>query len=157
MEIPNHIQSFWKAFEASVGYAAADRFYEAFHFDDNERDANMLAELVMAGRKRATAGLLWSNESHNKPVPKPGDLSVVTNWEGQPLCVIETTRVDIQPFQEVSAEFAASEGEGDGSLRQWREDHWKYFSRECSRIGREPDIGMPVICESFEVIFPVNT
>jgi hypothetical protein len=38
------------------------------------------------------------------------------------------------PFEEVSEEFAAIEGEGDGSLRYWREVHWTYFGRVCKRI-----------------------
>ena len=51
-------------------------------------------------------------------------------------------------------EFAAAEGEDDGSLESWRRGHWAYFGRECARIGRDPDAGMPVVCESFRVVFP---
>ena len=57
------------------------------------------------------------------PLPKAGDLSVVTNWARTPLCVIETQRVEIVPYEEVSADFAATEGEGDGSLRYWQQAH----------------------------------
>ena len=88
------------------------------------------------------------------PIPKPGDLSVVTWWNGQPVCVIKTTRVEIRPYDEVDADFAASEGEGDGSLAYWREAHWRFFSRECERIGRTLDPKMPVVCERFEVVHP---
>lgn len=45
-------------------------------------------------------------------------------------------------------------GEGDGTLRYWRDVHWQYFSRECQRIGREPSMRMPVVCEQFRVVFP---
>ena len=129
------------------------RFYESFHFDDNEPSANELAQLVLAGTKRATAGLLWSFEAANRRPPQPGDLSVVTNWSGTPLCVIETRNVSIIPYEEVTGEFAATEGEGDGSLRFWREAHWAYFGRECARIERTPDSRMPVVCERFEVVY----
>ena len=56
----------------------------------------------------------------------PGDLSIVTDWAGQALCVIETESVVLVPFNEVSAEFAATEGEGDGSLEFWTEGHRAY-------------------------------
>jgi uncharacterized protein YhfF len=148
------IGPFWEEFQAAVGADASPRFYEAFHFDDNERSADELAELVLAGTKRATAGLLWVIEAANQPPPKPGDLSVVTNWQGKPLCVIETTAVTIVPFEEVTADFAATEGEGDKTLRHWREVHWAYFGRECGRIGKAPDLRMPVVCEQFAVIYP---
>ena len=77
----------------------------------------------------------------------------MTNWSGTPLCVIETRDVAIVPYEQVTAEFAATEGEGDGSLRYWREAHWAFFGRECARIGRSPDPRMPVVCERFEVIY----
>jgi uncharacterized protein YhfF len=92
MCITTHIKQFWTSFEADIGHDASSRFYESFHFDDNETNANELGDLVLHGQKRAPAGLLWSNEINNKPIPKPGDLSVVTNWQREPLCIIETTQ-----------------------------------------------------------------
>ena len=153
-EIPAAIRPFWAQYAAIAGEEVSARFYDAFHFDDNEPSANHLAALVLAGTKRATAGLLWSFESADKPSPKPGDLSVVTDWHGKPVCIIETTQVEIVPFEEVSAEFAATEGEGDGSLGYWRRAHWAYLGRECARIGRTPDQRMPVLCERLTVVYP---
>jgi uncharacterized protein YhfF len=153
MDIPTNIAEFWRAFVKLHREDPTPRFFEAFHFDDNERSADELAQLVLIGRKRASAGLVWSFEAAAIPLPRPGHLSVVTNWAERPVCIIETQRVDIVPFDEVSENFAAVEGEGDGSLRYWREAHWAYFGRECARIGRTPDHRMPVACERFEVVF----
>jgi uncharacterized protein YhfF len=93
MAIPPAIQDYWSAFVVSLGEDPSDRFYEAFHFDDNAPSANELAQLVLLGRKRASAGLLWAFESEGKPIPKSGDLSVVTLFSGEPVCVIETREV----------------------------------------------------------------
>jgi uncharacterized protein YhfF len=153
VELPEAVRPFWEAFVAKAGPEARARFYEVFHFDDNEPSANELADLVLSGVKRATACLVWVYEARRMPIPKPGDLSVVTWWNGQPVCVIETTRVEIRPYDEVDADFAATEGEGDGSLAFWREAHWRFFSRECQRIGRTPEVKMPVVCERFEVVY----
>ena len=112
--------------------------------------ANEFARLVLVGTKRAIAGLAWSFEAENRPPPKPGDFSVVTNWQGEPLCVIETKAVATVPFEEVSEEFAAIEG--DGSLR-YCEVHWAYFGRVGKRIRRVPSPRMPIACERFEVIY----
>ena len=54
----------------------------------------------------------------------------------------------------MSEEFAAAEGEGDGSLAYWRDAHWAAFSREFAAAGRSPSPDMPVVCERFEVVFP---
>lgn len=154
MKIPSSIRPFWDEFQASIDFDASSRFYEVFHFDDNEATADFLADLVLKGTKRATASLLWTYEAESKPVPKLGDLSVVINWASEPLCVIESKIVDIVPFEEVSEAFAAIEGEGDKSLRYWKEVHWDYFGRECQRLNKERSLVMPVVCEQFEVIYP---
>lgn len=153
MTIPPNLQPFWNAFLEATGRDATPLFYEAFHFDDNEPSANELAALVLEGRKRATAALFWTHELTGKPLPEAGLLSVVTDWQGAPQCVIETTHVEIVPFEDVDEEFAATEGEGDRSLRYWREVHWACFSRECQSLGKEPSPRMPIVCERFDVVY----
>jgi uncharacterized protein YhfF len=68
--------------------------------------------------------------------------------------VVRTTELRVVPFNEVDAEFAFDEGEGDRSLDYWREVHWDYFSRRCAAIGKEPSTEMPVNCERFELLYP---
>ncbi|MCP4706735.1 MAG: ASCH domain-containing protein, partial [candidate division Zixibacteria bacterium] len=101
----------------------------------------------------ATCGLVWAYEAENEKLPSVGDLSIITNWEGEPLCIIESIEVEINVFNEVDEKFAYEEGEGDRSLAYWRKVHWDYFSRECSNIGREPTETMPLMCERFRVVF----
>lgn len=153
MNVPESIAAFWQAFAQTQPEDPTPRFLEAFHFDDNQPSADELAALVLAGRKRATAGLRWSFEHAGARLPEPGMLSVVTTFDGTPVGVIETVRLDIVPFEEVSEEFAATEGEGDGSLAYWRSAHEAYFGRECRRIGRTPDPRMPVVCERFRLVY----
>jgi uncharacterized protein YhfF len=150
------LRDYWSAYASLVGPIPAERFYEAFYFADSEAVANELGQLVLAGTKRATAALVWDLEAEAKRPPVPGDLSIVTNWKGEPLCIIETRSVQVLAFDEVDAAFAAAEGEGDGSLRYWRDEHWAYFSRECARIGREPTPTMTVLCERFAVVYPLH-
>lgn len=157
MHVPAQLLDFWTACRSGVGAADDarfdERFYEAFYFGDSQPLADELAALVLQGTKRATAGSVWSFEAQGKRLPRPGDLSIVTNWAGQPLCVIETLSVEVRPFNEVSAEFAAIEGEGDGSLAYWQREHRAYFSRECERAGRRFEEGMLVACECFGVVY----
>lgn len=151
--LPPHLAGFWQAYASSVPGVDESRFYEAFHFADTETLADSLAELVLSGTKRATASAFWSFEALGKRAPVPGDLSIVTNWAGMPQCVIETVAVDLVPFNEVSAEFAATEGEGDGSLSYWREAHEQFFQRECALHERTFSKDMLLACERFEVVF----
>lgn len=126
---------------------------DAYYFCSDEESADHLASLVVQGVKQATASLLWSYEAENEPVPEVGQLSVITNWSGEPQCIVEVTDVEITPYNEVSAEFAFIEGEGDKSLEYWRKVHWEFFSLECKDLGKEPAEDMPVILEQFKVIW----
>ena len=153
MNVPAHLAKFWSAYSASVGGVDDARFYEASYFGDSEALANELAELVLRGIKRATAGSVWSYETSGEKLPAPGDLSIITNWSGEPLCVIETQSVEVVPFNEVSAEFAATEGEGDGSLAFWQAAHRDYFTRECVAANRQFNEDMLVACERFRVVY----
>jgi uncharacterized protein YhfF len=156
--VPPAALPLWHAYLATLSPEAArvaeQRFYEAFHFDDNEPSCTELSALVLAGTKRATTGSLWVLEAAGKPVPRAGDLNIVTAWDRTPLCVIETIAVEVVAFDDVGAAFAAREGEGDRSLATWRRDHWDFLGRECSRIGRVPDLRMPCVCEDFQVVYP---
>jgi len=158
MARPDEVGDFWQAFcAARPDLADTDTSYSAWHFCDNPADADQLADLVAAGRKRATAGALWSYEAEDEPLPEVGDLSVITDWSGAPRCVIRTTEVEVVPFGEVTAEFAATEGEGDSSLGYWRAVHERAFTRELAELNRAFDPAMPVVCERFEVVFDIES
>jgi uncharacterized protein YhfF len=147
-------KSMWAEFIAArPDIVRPDDTYSAWHFCDNEADANELALLTRSRQKRATAGDLWSYEVEHEPLPRVGDFSVITDWNDTAVCVIRTTSVEVVPFDEVTEEFAATEGEGDGSLRYWREAHQAAFTRGLSPIGKEFAPDMPVVCECFEVVF----
>jgi uncharacterized protein YhfF/GNAT superfamily N-acetyltransferase len=155
MSIPPAHEGFWAAAERQhPGLCRRDRFLEAFAFGDSETLADDLAALVLSGVKQATAGLAWAFEHESRPLPRPGDLSIVTDGRQRALGVIETTAVEVVPFDEVDADFARAEGEDDGTLASWRRHHTAFFGRECARIGREPGPKMPVVCERFRLIHP---
>lgn len=153
MDIPERVRPFWSAFLGETGRPDQTPLYDAFYFAEGQAVADELAGLVLRGEKVATAGLLWEYEAEGRRPPRPGDLSVVTTWDGTPRCVIETAEVRVLAFEDVDEAFAAAEGEGDRSLAYWREVHWAYFGRVCERLGRPPSRRMPIVCERFTVVF----
>ena len=151
----NSVEQMWRAYLKTLHETVetTNKTYTAWCFCDNETDANELAELVKQGQKRATASALWSYEKEQEPIPQVGELSVILNWAGEAQCIIRTTSVEIVAYDEVTAVFAATEGEGDGSLDYWRRAHWAFFTRDLANWGLEPTKTMPVICEVFEVVY----
>jgi uncharacterized protein YhfF len=120
---------------------------------DSPEMADELGELIARGIKTATCSALWEWEAEGNPIPQKGQITVVVNGEGHPLCIVETTEVTIRQYNEVDSDFAQAEGEGDFSLDYWREAHRNFFSRTLQKIGREFKEDMPLVCERFQVIY----
>jgi uncharacterized protein YhfF len=125
----------------------------AWGFGDGPEMAGDLGRLVYEGTKTATCSSLWEMEHDGEPVPRPGDLSIILDGLDNPLCIIETTEVEVKPFDAVDNAFAYDEGEGDRSLAHWRAVHWRFFSRSLQAIGRAPEETMPLVCERFRVVW----
>ena len=128
--------------------------YQVWYFGDSENMARELAELVISGTKTATASAVAHNEKHPEVAPVPDGYSVVTDFSGEPLCVVQTTELTHRPFSEVDAAFAFDEGEGDRSLESWRDAHRSYYEREGVVSGYKFDERMLVCCERFRLVFP---
>lgn len=146
------VEDYWAKFLRETGRDAATEYFECFHFEMSEKWANELLRLVLIGQKRATASSLHAFEAEGQRPPQAGDLSIVTDWEGNPRCVIETKAITILPFQEVTFDICRREGEDD-SLESWREGHTRFFTAEGKELGYEFSEDMPVVFEDFEVVY----
>src|SRR5699024_11834302 len=104
---------------------------------DSEKMADDLLELVLQGKKTATASNYELYEVENEPIPYEGLHNIILNGQGEAIAIIVTVAVDIVPFNEVSAEFAYLEGEGHRSLHYWREDNEAFFKGEFALLNRE--------------------
>lgn len=124
----------------------------AWSFGGTPEQADRLLALVLDGKKTATAGALWDYEAAAEPVPQVGDLSILLDGTQQPRALIRDVSVLVVPFDEVDAEHARLEGEGDLSLAYWRETHQRFFS-EYGDHGRGFSATMPVVLERFELVF----
>ena len=68
-------------------------------------------------------------------MPKVGDYSIVTDWDGNPKCVIETTAVQIMTYSEMTFDICKREGEDD-NLESWKQGHQKFFTEEGKERGK---------------------
>lgn len=130
-----------------------DKTYVAEPFGDNPDLANRLGMLVVDGTKTATCSAVVAWETEGNPIPTAGDVWIVLDGDGHPMCIVETTEVTIRAYNEVDADFAYAEGEGDRSLESWREGHRNYFTRTLPAIGHEFTENLPLVCERFTVIY----
>ncbi len=151
----DQIEAYWKSYLDTLpaDSPVRDERYLAEGWGDSPRMADELGGLIANGTKTATCSALWEYEAEGEPLPETGVKTVVLDGDGGPLCIVETTEVEVRSYDDVDAQFAYEEGEGDRSLEYWRETHWRFFSRTLPGIDREPAMDMPLLCERFRVIY----
>nr|WP_201470566.1 ASCH domain-containing protein [Microbacterium hydrocarbonoxydans] len=150
MTDPTALAEYWARVRADVA-SLPEAVPGAWAFGATPVHADALLALVLEGVKTGTASSLWDYEATGDPQPYLGEFSIILDGSGAPRAVIETTDLRTVPFDQVTAEHAHAEGEGDRTLDYWRESHERYWrSYSENPRGFAPD--MPVICERFRVI-----
>lgn len=130
---------------------AVDAPYEAWAFGCHADD---LAQLVLSGIKTATASAFPLYAVDGEALPEAGQYSVILDSNEDAVCIIRCTDVTVLPFSQVSAEHAYREGEGDRSLEYWRSVHRRCFGQWMQEAGLVFSEDMPVVCETFQRLFP---
>ena len=156
------IESFWQVARMRAklnptGYYTGERPLAslrppAWAFGDTPEQADELLALVLSGIKTAAATALWDYEAAGEELPKPGALGILTDGRGVPHALVVTTQVEIVPFDEVSAEHAYLEGQGDRSLATWREVLERSFTEHAVH-SRGFSLDMPVVLQRFAVLY----
>jgi uncharacterized protein YhfF len=151
----NRTEAYWRSYVDTLpaDSSARDEQYVAEGWGDSPEMADELGALIASGTKTAACSALWEYEAEGEPLPKVGSKTIVVDGNGNPLCIVEMTEVEVVPYDRVDARFAYEEGEGDRSLAYWRDAHWRFFSRTLPNVGREPTTEMPLVCERFRVIY----
>ncbi|MEO7540035.1 MAG: ASCH domain-containing protein [Pyrinomonadaceae bacterium] len=148
------VRDYWEKFLELSPEVQRDTAFQVWYFGNTRDMAKELANLVVAGKKSATASLVAVNELRPEDAPVLDGYSVVTDLDDTPRCVIQTTEIRHMPFGEVDAQFAFDEGEGDQSLEYWRKVHYKYFTREAVKLGLDFNSFSMVCCERFTLSYP---
>ena len=118
-------------------------------------EEDYLAELVLMGQKTATSSAFDLYAVGNEPLPKENELSVILDSKENAICIIETTKVEVIPFKEVSEDHAYKEGEGDKSLAYWRQVHEEVFTEWMSEAGLTFTPDSKVVLEEFRKVYPL--
>lgn len=155
MNKPERIEEYWQEF-CQVTSVNPETNYDAWSFGNTPDMANRLLQLVLDGTKQATSALVWDYQNDSDPLPTLDNYDVVFDADENPKAVLQRVEIRILPFNEVDAQFAFDEGEGDRSLEYWRRVHWDFFSGVCAEIGKKPEQTMPVSCVKFKLVYQQN-
>lgn len=143
------MQNFWKRFQQESGRENV-AFKGTICFGDNHDFADNAAIAAANGEKTAMTYPENGYRTAMKGMPAVGDLNIVVNWAGEPVCVIETVKVEKIRFNEVDEALQAAEYTGAASWREIKEAECK---REIEELGGEFDENIVLIAEEFKAVF----
>ena len=141
----------WKAY---VDNGNKDEKHESWAFCGGGKEADELLSLVKEGKKRGTASSLIAYSVENEPVPKVGDKSIILDSKNRAHLIIVTRKVTVTPFLQVHPYHGYLEGEGDRTLKFWREVHEIFFKPDYEAAGKDFDPMGEAVLEEFDVIYP---
>jgi uncharacterized protein YhfF len=152
------VKAFWRACKDEHGITV-DEFHARSLADPvilepggQALDLSDHPRLMRAEKKNGTAHMVMDFERNNIPRRHPGDYWVILSPEAEPLILVRVTRVEEVAFKDVSQAWAEVEGEGDISLRWWREAHLAYFCRQCELWGVAWTEDHPIVLETWKLI-----
>ena len=146
------LDEYWQKFLKSTNRdeeekCSGDLFFEAKGFVSDQ-----LTALVLSGKKTAFFTSFATYAIDQEPLPVSGELYIVVDRANNPVCVIEITSVTVLPFNEITWDMAALEGE-DENLAQWKERKTEYLQEEGDILGFEFKPDLKLVFQTFQVIY----
>jgi uncharacterized protein YhfF len=143
---------FWRGYRDAAGLEHDD--YDVVAFGDGPEMATELAELAVAGIKRATAGLVRQFGPGGEPTPILGGHVVLLDGADRPRAIWRTTEVRVGPLNSVDERFAWDEGEGERTREWWLAAHRRFFGRRAAAQGLKMHDEIETVFERFTVVWP---
>ena len=143
---------FWNRYLAVAGDPALARAQVSASMPGDERNADELLSLYLAGKKSAGSGLVRDYEQAGDPLPRAGTYWILLDSKGVPRCIAKTVRVELHRFRDVPEYVARAEGEGDLSLAYWRKAHAEFFGTYLAKLGITDLENEMVVTEFFELV-----
>jgi uncharacterized protein YhfF len=142
---------FWRGYREAAGLHHDD--YDVVAFGDGPEMATELAELTVAGIKRATAGLVRQFGPDGEPPPVVGGRRLARRRQLSARD-LAYDRVRAGPLNSVDERFAWDEGEGERTREWWLSAHRRFFGRRAAAQGLHMHDEIETMFERFQVVWP---
>lgn len=147
------IAEFWSEYLKKTGQKPEEAVYNGeLCFEDSGWAGQSQLNLVLGGKKTAIFTPFPSFEINLEKIPVAGEVYVVEDTAEEPCAVIRLKDVKVIPFNQISWELAAQDGENE-NLKDWQDKQRAFFEEEADLCGFVFEEEMPVVCEIFELVY----
>jgi uncharacterized protein YhfF len=148
----DEIERFWLDYQKASNPQVTG--FSAAAFGPTRALADEHAALIREGSKRAHATLERDFEAEGDELPRAGDHVVVLDGAGTPRAIVRTRHVERRYFNDIDAEFAFENGEGDRTLAWWLIAYRQEFAERAEAQGFQVGERAVLILEFFDRVWP---
>lgn len=146
---------FWEAFLEETGTPETTAVSRYTYFGDSEEASVAALEQLLSGEKTAVSHCVPAYLTTKQPMPRVGDYTMVTDFYGNPCCILHTTDVAIVPLPEISDALILQDCPG-ADRAQWLEARHREYASLAERFGFHYHEEIPVLVETVELVYPVR-
>ena len=103
--------AYWLKFLDERGMPNTTPYSGECAFGIDKEMSDYLIELILSGKKTATTSAFEAYEIDNEPIPHNGGYYVIVDFDDNPCGVIQTTKVEILEYKNITWEMAKKEGD----------------------------------------------
>ena len=146
-------EDFWGAFLEQTGRPETTVMTDATYFGTSEEESVAIMEQLVVGEKTAVGHCIPAYLATKKRMPRIGDYTMVTDFYGNPCCILYTADVTIAPMEEIPEDLRRKE------YPELTPEQWLALKQEESRALADRmkfhyNDGIPLLMETVEMVYP---
>ena len=146
---------FWQAFLEETGTPENTYMDRCTYFGNSEEASIEVLEQLLRGEKTALSHCVSQYIVKKQRMPRLGDYIMVTDFYGNPCCILKTVGVTIEPLPQLPEELILRETPGI-TPAAWLAEKQAEFAERAKKGGFHYHPELPVLMETVEVVYPVK-
>lgn len=144
---------FWQAFLEETGTPENTYMDRCTYFGGSEEESVEILEQLLRGEKTAISHCVSQYIVKKQRMPRLGDHIMVTDFYGNPCCILKTVGVTIEPLPQLPRELMVQEKPGI-TAEVWLSDKQAEFEALAKKHGFHYHPELPVLMETVAVVYP---
>lgn len=148
-------EDFWGAFLEETGTPETTVLHNYTYFGDSEEVSVAVLEQLLSREKTAVSHCIPAYLTTKKRMPQIGDYTMVTDFYGNPCCILHTTDVTLAPMPELSEALIGQDCPGV-TREAWLGQKRTEYTAAAKRYGFHYHDEIPVLMETVELVYPTK-
>lgn len=146
---------FWQVFLEETGTPDTTVLQNYTYFGSSEEESVAALEQLLSGERTAISHCIPAFLVKKQRMPRIGDYTMVTDFYGNPCCILNTVDVTIAPLPEISEELISRDCPGL-TREAWLLQKKDEYTALAKQGGFHYHDELPVLMEHVKLVYPVH-